>query len=266
MSKHCLVVADYSQLEPRLMAHFSQDEKMLSVYEPGGIGDIYIDMASGVFGVPVEEVAKEQRNISKTLVLAMGYGAGDKKVGSILTVNGYPTTAEVGAEYVARLRDHYPRFFEWREEVIAHVKRAGYVQTIGGRHRRLKAQFIDRRNWKNVGYGERQAVNAIIQGSAGDIVRRTMVRSSSDPLLAPFQLLVQVHDELVWEAPSAEVTEERLAKLKWWGEEGHGFSLTVPLLFDPQVGASWHEGKEGAPLELPEGYDDDSTIDYEEER
>jgi DNA polymerase-1 len=263
MSK-LLCVADYSQLEPRLMAHFSGDPRMLAIYEEGGAGDIYADMAHGIFGT---DWTKDHRGICKTLVLAMGYGAGDKKVGSILTVNGYPTDTATGAAYVAELRGLYVVFFDWREGVIRRVHDTGYVQTIGGRHRRLKAQFVDRRNWKNVGYGERQAVNAIIQGSAADIVRRTMVHTNSDARLADFLLLAQVHDELIWEVEEEQATPERLKLIKWHGEQGHGYPLRVPLGFDPELGASWHEGKEGAPLplEMPEEFEnDDLTLDYEE--
>lgn len=261
----CLCVADYGQLEPRLMAHYSQDPKLMAVYldEDGG-GDVYADMARGIFG---DGWTKDHRSICKVLVLAMGYGAGDKKVGVILTVNGMPTDTETGAGYVAELRGHYEVFFEWREQVIARVHKTGYVQTIGGRHRRLKAQFADRRNWKNIGYGERQAVNAIIQGSAADIVRRTMVHTSSDVRLAPFSLLAQVHDELVWEVSREEATPERLALLQWHGEIGHGYDLRVPMAFEPQLGQSWHEAKEGTPfvLEVPDSWVDDSvSLDYEE--
>jgi DNA polymerase-1 len=238
------------------MAHFSQDPRMLAAFSPGGSGDVYVDMAVGIFGASTPE----RRNICKVLVLAMGYGAGDKKVGAILTVNGIPTSTEVGADYVTELHGTYPRFFEWREETILAVHKTGYVQTLGGRHRRLKAQFVDRRNWKNVGYGERQAVNAVIQGSAGDIMARDMVAQQSE--FPELDLLVQVHDELVNE------TFDGWAREQEYGEflaVAHGFDLSVPLLFEPHVGVSWHEGKEGAPLELPEEYDD-STQDYEEER
>lgn len=256
----CLVVGDYGQLEPRLMAHFSQDPRLMKVYLPGGSGDVYVDMAEGIFG----SWDKERRNIAKTLLLAMGYGAGDKKIGSVLTVNGYPTDVETGAGYVADLRETYPVFFDWREQVIARVKHSGYVETIGGRHRRLKTQFADRRNWKNIGYGERQAVNAIIQGSAGDIVRRVMVASSRDFL--ELALLIQVHDELVFEAYRRVVTDELLVRLQRCGEEGHGFDLRVPLSFEPHVGESWFEGKEGHALELPDDMeDDDVSTDFEED-
>lgn len=234
---------------------------MLRIYEPGGAGDIYAAMAEGIFGA---DWTKAHRNICKVLVLAMGYGAGDKKVGLILTVNGTPTDTDTGAAYVRELRGLYHVFFEWRESVIKRVKETGYVRTVGGSHRRLKAQFVDRRNWKNVGYGERQAVNAIIQGSAADIVRRTMVGCSSDVALADLRMLAQIHDELIWEGHAS---PEQLKAIKWWGEQGHGYDLRVPLGFDPVAGASWHEGKEGTPLvlELPdELLIDDATTDFEE--
>jgi DNA polymerase-1 len=239
---------------------------MLSIYDEGGAGDIYADMAHGIFG---DMWNKSHRNICKILVLAMGYGAGDKKVGQILTVNGTPTDTATGAAYVAELRGLYVVFFDWREQVIRDVHRTGYVRTIGGRHRRLKAQFVDRRNWKNVGYGERQAVNAIIQGSAADVVRRCMVHVNADPRLRHFELLAQVHDELIWQVQEELITPDDLPLLKWHGEIGHGYDLSVPLGFDPQLGASWHEGKEGEPLvlELPEDMEDDSlSLDFEEVR
>ncbi len=254
-----LVVADYSQLEPRLMAHFSQDPRMVAIYEEGGAGDIYAAMAEGIFGA---DWTKEHRNICKVLVLAMGYGAGDKKVGLILTVNGTPTSADTGAAYVRELRGLYHVFFEWRESIIKRVKETGFVTTIGGSHRRLKAQFVDRRNWKNVGYGERQAVNAIIQGSAADVVRRTMVACGTDVSLADLRLLAQIHDELIWEGHAS---QEQLDRIKYHGELGHGYKLRVPLGFDPVAGASWHEGKEPLVLELPDELaDDDATLDFEE--
>ena len=259
----CLVVGDYSQIEPRLMAHWSRDPRLTSVYLDGG-GDVYIDMARAVF--ETDDVTREQRDICKTLVLGMSYGAGDKKVGAILTVNGYPTSVETGAEYVSRLRSTYPVFFSWRDEVIGQAHRDGFVSTIGGRHRRLGASFLDSRNFKLVGYGERQAVNAIIQGSAADIVRRVMVACQTR-VVPEFELLAQVHDELVWEwrgelcskaglgGHAADCglrpSDMQLAELREVAETGHGFNLRVPLLFDVHVGDSWYSGKEGIDLELP---------------
>ena len=232
----------------------------MSVYLEGE-GDVYVDMARGVF--LVDEVSKEKRDICKPLVLGMSYGAQEKTVGRVLTVNGYPTTPEVGAEYLMRLQMAYPTFFAWREDVIAEVHETGYVTTIGGRHRRLGASFIDRRNYRLVGYGERQAVNAKIQGSAADIVRRVMVGSTR--AFPELDLLVQVHDELVWETDAPGPSPERLAQLADFCATGHGFDLRVPLVFEVHVGDSWYSGKEGLDLELPEDLEaEDVTISEEE--
>ncbi len=253
-----LVVGDYSQLEPRLMAHFSLDPFLLDVYRGGK--DIYRELAARVFGVRVADVSDEQRGIAKVLVLAMGYGAGPSKVAEILTINGYLTATDVATGYLRELQALVHTFFEWRESVIARVKRQGYVQTIGGRHRRLKAAFVDRRNWKNVGYGERQAVNAIVQGSAGDIVRRVMVRGRWQD---EQRLLAQVHDELVWEWLALyRPSEEQLAYIRSVGETAHGYQLHVPLVFEPYVCDSWAD--KGRGIEVPDDLNEES-IDYDEE-
>lgn len=256
-----LIVGDYSQLEPRLMAHFSQDPFLVMVYREGL--DIYREIASRIFGVDVDDVDDEQRGIAKTLVLAMGYGAGAKKVAEILTINGYPTDGVTAKGYLLELHDIVSVFFEWREQVITRVKRTGYVQTIGGRHRRLKAAFQDRRNFKNIGYGERQAVNAVVQGSAGDVVRRVMVAARrAYPTLS---LLAQVHDELLWETPDSpyNVHENILHELRDLAQDGHGYELNVPLKFEPVFAENWSQ--KGTGIELPEDMED-ASHDFEEDR
>jgi DNA polymerase-1 len=265
------------------MAHFSEDPLLLQVYREGH--DIYQVTAQGIFGRAVEKDSSE-RGIAKTLVLAMGYGAGPGKVAQILTVNGFPTHEQTARGYLNELQSLYATFFNWREAVIARVKQKGYVTTLGGRHRRLKAAFEDRRNWKNVGYGERQAVNAVVQGSAGDIVRRVMVswRTRGDKCFrGGFDLLAQVHDELVWEANS-HFFDDELGRLRRFEDDGgsdhgwnnpiyldwlrdsaendHRFKLAVPLVFEPHFGQSWFAAKEG--IDLPEDLNEEST-GYEED-
>jgi DNA polymerase I-like protein with 3'-5' exonuclease and polymerase domains len=245
-----LVVGDYSQLEPRLMAHFSQDPFLLRVYREGL--DIYREVAAAVFGTTPDEVSDTERGIAKTLVLAMGYGAGDKKVGNILTINGYPTAQDEAAAYLKEMRRLLATLFDWREAVIVAVKGRGYVETIGGHHRRLRASFEDRRNWKNIGYGERQAVNAIIQGSAADILRHVMVECRRVKRLT---LLAQVHDELVFEN-TGNADEGNLLVLKHIAEQEHGFKLDVPLVFEPHFGDSWLTAKEGTVVGLDDEEED----------
>jgi DNA polymerase-1 len=147
----------------------------------------------------------------------------------------------------------YRGFFRWKKDVMARAKRKGNVGTIGGTRRRLRANFRDTANWKLVGYGERQAVNAIIQGSAADIIRRAMVLwdAEDDEHAAP--MLAQVHDEIVFEV-CGPVEPNLLTHIQHTFETGHRFDLRVPLLFVPHAGKTWAAAKEGPDLaELFEG-------------
>ncbi len=235
-----LVVGDYGQLEPRLMAHFSQDENLLHVYRDNL--DIYVETARGIFG----KVTDYERGVAKTLVLALGYGAGDRKVAEILCLNGFPTSVGTAGGYLNELHSLYPRFFEWREEVIRVAKRKGYVETLSGRRRHLSYQFEDRVNWRKIGYGERQAVNAVIQGSAGNIVSKTMLLATK--MLPRFELIAQVHDELVFEVEVQDADRKYLEYLQEIAETGHGFNLTVPLRFAPVYAETWADKGRGVEI------------------
>ena len=238
-----LVIGDYSQLEPRLMAHYSQDPVLLDTYRSGK--DIYLVTAEGIFG---RKVSKEddERQIAKTLILALGYGAGAGKLAQILALNGYPTTVATAKGYLDELQRLYAGLFEWKDGVIGFAKRKGYVKTIGGRHRRVGAAFKQAWNHKTVGYGERQAVNAVVQGSAADIVRRTMVSLGNEPQL---RLLAQVHDELIWEK-HGHLDASVLGYLTGVATTP-GYELSVPLVFEPSFCGSWADkgGKQAVVLE-----------------
>jgi DNA polymerase I-like protein with 3'-5' exonuclease and polymerase domains len=238
-----LVVADYDQLEMRLMAHFSQDAQMMRVFRDGR--DPHLITAQGIFGDGIDPDGDE-RGIGKTLNFAMGYGAGPKKVAQVLSLAGYPTTKEVAEGYLAEMSRFYRGFFRWKKEVMAQAKRRGNVGTIGGGRRRLKANFRDTANWKLVGYGERQAVNAIIQGSAADIIRRAMVKMDAE--VHDAWMLAQVHDELVFEYDPGFGVD--LGTIQAIGERGHGFDLRVPLLFEPHAGETWAAAKAGPEMDL----------------
>lgn len=233
-----LIIGDYSQLEPRLMAHYSQDPVLLDTYRTGK--DIYLVTAKGIFGREVEK-HEDERQIAKTLILALGYGAGAAKLAQVLALNGYPTSVATAKGYLDELQQLYSGLFEWKEGVIGYAKRKGYVTTIGGRHRRVGASFKEKWNHKTVGYGERQAVNAVIQGSAADIVRRAMVATSNFPRLT---LLAQVHDEMLWEHDilmtdgNAHVGFSLLEHLTARCVDV-GYKLDVPLVFDPAFCTSW---------------------------
>lgn len=220
-----LIVADFSQLEPRIAAHVSGDPALLRVYEEGL--DIYKDLGSYVFDLPYDEIYGQQRDTCKTLVLGMNYGAQAKTVAEQLTLAGYPTTPKQAGRYLERMVEKYAVFFEWREQVIREARVNGFVRTIAGRKRNLQ---FDHDQWRV----ERQAVNSIIQGSAADIVEGTMLLIGQ---MENVRILAQVHDELVMEYIRRR--DEDLEHIQWAGETGHGYALKVPLVFEPKFCETW---------------------------
>jgi DNA polymerase-1 len=229
-----LVVGDFSQLEPRLMAHFSQDPGMMAAFKQGR--DLYDEIASRVGCA---------RGVAKTLVLAMSYGAGPDKVASTLRLNGYSTVTGAEARRLLNgLKQEFQVYFNWREWVIASSKNRGYVETIDGRRRRLDMSMGNAGLWKDPAAPGRQAANAVVQGSAADIVRRVMLHTTRR--FPDLRLLAQVHDELVWEYDPAQGTPD-LAALEKWVLQIAERGLSVPLVFEPHMGDNWYTAKEGKP-------------------
>ena len=230
------VHGDYSMLEPRLQAHWSQDPQLLRIFREDR--DIYLETAQMVFG---REFTKHDRErfLMKTYILAMGYGAGPAKLREVLAEAGFPVPLSEVEATLDELMKIYSVFFEWKQTTIAEAKRTRQVMTLAG-HKRHLGRDTNARGWRDIGTGARQAVNSIIQGSAADVVNRTMVNSQR----LPFSLLVQVHDEMLWEAWPQKVTAQALRQLRYIAEEGHGFKLSVPLKFEPKRVKSWAEGKD----------------------
>lgn len=234
-----LVVGDYSQLEPRLLAHYSQDPVLLQAYHDKV--DVYALTAAGIFGGSYRDYPEDsrERKLSKPLFLGDQYGAGYKKLWGLLRVAGFDVTKDEVKKFQSRLHSTYSVATAWKEGVIAEAHRKGYVTTLDGHRRRLSVSLRDR-SWKNRGYGERQAVNARIQGSAGDVVRRCMLAADREfgDLLAT---LAQVHDEVIWEYLAHNLTriDKLMPDLQEIMETGHGFDLTVPLVFEPGFARTW---------------------------
>lgn len=250
-----LVVGDYSQLEQRVAAHFSQDENLLKAYHDGV--DLYGLAAAILFG---GEASKKhpQRGLMKTGMLALQYGAGAGKLAQLMLVDGHADATRAGAQrLIEQLQDVFPRFFAWREEVIAEAAERGYVETLAGRRRRLRfptdwnrmrrRRFFKALKQEEVSRGfslERQAVNTICQGGAADIVAAAMVESRR-VLGDRARLLLQVHDEILWERGLG-WDAEALAEVRYACEVGHGFDLNVPLEFDAKEVTTWAEKGGGA--------------------
>lgn len=252
-----LVIGDYSQLEPRLMAHYSQDPVLLDTYRNNK--DIYLVTAAGLFGGKPEDYngKKEIRDLSKTVFLGTGYDAGWQKLLMILALYGFPfkrmqdlldlppstTQRDLATDFLRGLERTYHVHYAWKDSVKKQAHRDGYVTTIDGHKRRLRHNLGGNR--KERGYGERQAVNAKIQGSAGDVVRRAML--AADEYFPQLRTLVQVHDEVLWDwyrsTPISEI-RKLLPDLKATMENQHGFDISVPLVFEPAIANTW-AGKGG---------------------
>ncbi len=224
-----LVVADFSQLEPRISAHLSQDPVLLGIYQQGK--DIYRVLAAHVFGVREDGVSPEQREVSKLLILSMFYGAQARKTAESLSVAGFWTSQKTAGQYLRHVEGLFAGFFEWKERLVKEAYRDRYVTTIGGRQRHLDFRGAD--TWRV----ERQAVNSAIQGSAADIVNGTMEVVDAD--IPDLAMLAQVHDELVLEVLFESVNT--MDMLQFAGEHGHGFELSVPLVFEPKRVRNWSE-------------------------
>jgi DNA polymerase I-like protein with 3'-5' exonuclease and polymerase domains len=267
-----LVVGDYSQLEQRVAAHFSQDERLLEAYHNNV--DLYGLAASVLFG---GEPTKDHlnRGLMKTGMLALQYGAGAGKLAQLILIDNQNTSFSASSsvstrgqggqavtlemrmkaqELIDQLHEVFPRFFEWRREVIAGAVRDEYVETIGGRRRRLnfapgwleaKQSRRELNKWPREAVAEgfaleRQAVNAVCQGGAADIVARSMVNATQRLTLAQALLLIQVHDEVLWER-GPDWDDGCLDIVRECMEVGHGFKLHVPLAFDAKEVTSWAE-------------------------
>lgn len=241
------IIGDYDALEMRIMAHFSKDPELLRIFRDGL--DPHARTAYALFGVEVGH-DDERRGIGKTVNYGVGYGAGAKKLAQVLSLEGYATDIATAKGYLTEVRGFYPVFFRYAERQKYLAKTYGGVDTIAGRRRHLKGQFLEVSSWKKWMYGERQAVNSIIQGSAADIIRRGMVLVR---LRHPeLRTLAQIHDEAIWEydvRPSAAT----LRDIQFTMEVGHGLTLRVPLVFEPMVCDTWAQKGEGSTaLELLE--------------
>jgi DNA polymerase I-like protein with 3'-5' exonuclease and polymerase domains len=265
-----LVVGDYDQLEMRLMAHLSGDRQLLRVFRDGL--DPHVELAHSLFGTTVDPysvpdgAAVSYRDAAKTLNYAMGYGAGPRRVAATLSLLGWPTTKDTATGYLTEMERLYRGLFRWKEQVIAKAKRKGSVATLGGRRRRLRSSFKDMANWKLVSYGERQAVNAIVQGTAADIIRRSMVLYDSESWTTAMPMLAQVHDEMVfevlnvWDGWQGPTLQDMLDLARLTFETGHGFDLRVPLVFEPHVGHTWASAK-GGNFDLAKLFEEDEAWD-----
>jgi len=224
-----LLSADYSQIELRVIASMSGDQGMIDAFLSGE--DIHAATASKVFGVPLAEVTREQRSQAKTVNFGIIYGVSAFGLSQQSSLSR-TEAKEVIEQYFAT----YPGIKKYIDDQVAAARAKGYVETLLGRRRYLRD--IDSRNQAVRGHSERNAINAPIQGTAADIVKLAMIRIHGrlqrEALRSP--MILQVHDELVFDAYTAEVDALReLVK----SEMEAAFTLSVPLVAETGVGRTW---------------------------
>lgn len=228
-----LLVADYSQVELRVLAHFCRDEGLCRAFAADH--DIHASVAAEVNGVPLAAVTSEMRARAKAVNFGLIYGQGAH--GLAQTTGMSRTEAQ---HFIDRYFQRYPRIRAFVEQCVANARRDGFVRTILGRRRPLPE--IDSRNPTARAQAERLAVNTVIQGSAADLIKMAMIRLHQriEQEKWPLRMLLQVHDELVCEGPrdQAPALGELLRDVM-----SHALPLAVPLKVDVAWGANWLEAK-----------------------
>ena len=228
---HLLLAADYSQIELRIIAALSQDPAMVEAFQKGE--DIHAATAAKVFGVQLEEVSREQRSNAKTVNFGIVYGVSAFGLSQQTNLNRTEAKELIEAYYQT-----YPKLRAYMQEQVDFAREKGYVETVLGRRRYLKD--INSQNAVVRGAAERNAVNAPIQGSAADIIKLAMIKIHQRLKAEAWEskMLLQVHDELVFDVPKAEV--DRLSKMVKEEMES-AFQLSVPLVVDVGLGSNWLE-------------------------
>ena len=224
-----LFSADYSQIELRVLAHLSQDPGLLEAFRRGE--DIHSSTASLMFGVPINEVTSDNRRIAKVLNFGVIYGLSPHGIAQQTEFS-----REEGARFIEDYFSKYPRIQEYLENVKAKTRETQYVETVMGRRRYLPD--INAANFNVRGAAERMAINMPIQGTAADIMKLAMIRVhrrlEEEKLQA--KMLLQVHDELVFEVPQEEL--EAIKKVVF-DEMPAALELDVTLKVDIKWGPTW---------------------------
>jgi DNA polymerase-1 len=231
--ENLLLTADYSQIELRILAHLSGDPVLIDAFRKGE--DIHTRTASEVFGVPPEEVTAEMRSRAKAVNFGIIYGLSDFGLSRDINVS-----RQEAKQYIDNYFTRYAGVKRYIDRVIREAREKGYVTTLLNRRRYLPDLFSPNRTLRN--FGERTAMNTPIQGSAADIIKLAMVniyRELKEHGLAA-KMLLQVHDELIFDAPAAEI--DRLKELVKRCME-NALVLDVPLTVDIKIGPNWYDVK-----------------------
>lgn len=225
--------ADYSQIELRLLAHFSGCKPLIETFRNGG--DIHALTASQVFGVPIDKVTKEMRQSAKAVNFGIIYGISDYGLAEQLKIS--PKKA---GEYITKYFEMYPSVKEYMDKNVKFAKENGYVTTLLGRKRYIRE--INSPNFNMRSFGERAAMNMPLQGTAADIIKIAMIRvhDKFKTLQLKSKLILQVHDELIVDTHPDEV-DTVLKTLR--DEMQNAVTLSVPLTVETECGDRWYDAK-----------------------
>ncbi len=220
---------DYSQIELRIMAHLSGDAALLHAFQQGQ--DVHRATAAEVFGVGLEQVTSEQRRYAKTINFGLIYGMSSYGLAKSLGIDN-----QAAKNYIQRYFERYPGVLQYMEETKARAKSLGYVETVFGR--RLYLPEINSPNGPRRAGAERAAINAPMQGTAADLIKMAMVavQQQLDAQQPDILMLMQVHDELVFELPEAAADWLRREVPRTMAGVAE---LKVPLLAEVGLGANW---------------------------
>jgi DNA polymerase-1 len=230
---HLLLIADYSQIELRLLAHLSGDPSFVAAFQRGG--DIHRQTAAVIFGVAEEKVTGEMRARAKTINFATIYGQGALALSRQLGI-----TLEEAKAFIKHYFERFAGVRVWLDKTVEEARQRGFVETLFGR-RRYIPELRDR-NFSIRSFGERTATNSPLQGSAADLIKIAMIRihAALKRERLGTRMLLQVHDELVFEVPESErAVAEALVKREMEGVA----SLAVPLVVSVGAGKNWIDAK-----------------------
>ena len=225
----CIVSADYSQIELRLLAHFSKDKALLEAFENDQ--DIHSFVASQIYGVAIDEVTSEMRSHCKAINFGIIYGQG-----AFGLSRGTDLTVAEAKKFIDDYFARYKSIRQFMDEIIAKAKDNGFAETI--LNRRRKISDMKSKNFNKRSQAERLAINTVIQGSAADLIKVAMIniQRQIEQNNLPIKMILQIHDELVFEVPITE-TEKHA---KFINDKMTGaLKLDVPLKVDISIGSSW---------------------------
>jgi len=229
---HELLCADYSQIEPRILAHLSQDPRLLSVFSKGE--DIHMATAMEIFGLPSGQITRDMRRAAKTVVFGIVYGISPFGLSQNL---GVPQAES--KKYIDTFFERFAAVRALMDRNIAEGREKGYTTTILGRRRPIPE--LQSGDPAQRGFGERMAVNSPIQGSAADLIKVAMinVHKKLHDELPHVKMILQVHDELIFEVPDHDLDEAKRLVRQEMEDVGKQLGLSVPLKVDLGVGKNW---------------------------